>query len=128
MVLKEVKRGSVMKRREWSERRNISPKRQVTIPQVFYEGLGFEKEVEFVRRGNELILRPVRDDMDFSKEILKDLVAQGLSGQELINEFEAVKSKIRPAVEMMLEDAKTVAKKRKGTGDTKTQELFGDND
>jgi bifunctional DNA-binding transcriptional regulator/antitoxin component of YhaV-PrlF toxin-antitoxin module len=128
MVLKEVKRGSVMKRREWSERRNISSKRQVTIPQVFYEGLGFEKEVEFVRRGNELILRPVRDDMDFSKEILKDLVAQGLSGQELINEFEVVKSKIRPAVEMMLGDAKAVAKARKGTGDTKTQELFGDND
>ncbi len=83
MVLKEV-RGSVMKRREWSERRNISSKRQVTIPQIFYEELGFEKEVEFIRRGNELILRPVRDDMDFSKEILEDLVAQGLSGQELI--------------------------------------------
>jgi bifunctional DNA-binding transcriptional regulator/antitoxin component of YhaV-PrlF toxin-antitoxin module len=128
MVLKEVKRGSVMKRRECSERRNISSKRQVTIPQMFYEDLGFEKEVEFVKRGNELILRPVRDDMDFSKEILKDLVAQGLSGQELINEFEAVKSKIRPAVELMLEDAKAVAKARKETGDKKTQELFGDND
>ncbi len=127
MVLKEV-RGSVMKRREWSERRNISAKRQVTIPQIFYEDLGFEKEVEFIRRGNELILRPVRDDMDFSKEILEDLVAQGLSGQELINEFAAVKSKIRPAVEIMLEEAKAVAKKRKGTGDKKTQELFGDND
>ncbi|MBS4030075.1 MAG: AbrB/MazE/SpoVT family DNA-binding domain-containing protein [Clostridiales bacterium] len=125
MLLEGTKRTGAMSRRARREKRNISSKGQVTIPRVFIDELGFEGEVEFIKRGNELVLRPVRAEMDFSQEILNDLVAQGLSGQELLAEFAAIKNNIRPAAEQMLEDAKSFAKRRKKTGDKETEEIFG---
>ncbi len=59
-----------------------------------------------------------------SLEILKDLVNQGLSGQDLIAAFQAYKAKIRPAVENMLEEAKKIAR---GEAEYGTMEdAFGD--
>ena len=48
---------------------------------------------------------------NFSVEILADLINQGYSGEELLNKFIEVKGKIRPAVERMIEDAKTTSSK-----------------
>lgn len=125
MLPEETKRIGAMKRRVRREKRSISAKGQVTIPRVFIRELGLEGEVEFIKRDNELVLRPVRGEMDFSEEILKDLVDQGLSGKELISEFAKIKNNIRPAAEQMLEDARTLAKRRKGSGDKETDEIFG---
>jgi len=126
MLLEEKKRIGTMNRRAKREKRSISSKGQVTIPRAFILELGLEGEVEFIKRDNELVLRPVRGEMDFSEEILKDLVDQGLSGKELLAEFTAIKNNLRPAAEQMLEDARTLAKRRKESGDKETEEIFGD--
>lgn len=89
---------------------SISSKRQITIPQKFYQLLGFGDEAECVVRDNALIIRPVKAVSDgvFAEQILAELVAQGFSGQELLCEFKKKQAQVRPAVEAMLLDAKRV--------------------
>ena len=90
---------------------SISAKRQITIPQKFFTLLGFDDEAECVVRGNELIIRPVRNNSggEFAEQILADLIAEGLSGDELLKKFKETQKKVRPAVEEMLEDASKAA-------------------
>ena len=53
-----VLRGNaVMERKKVS----ISAKRQITIPQKFFTMLGFDNEAECILRGNELVIRPVKE-------------------------------------------------------------------
>ena len=78
-----VLRGNaVMERKKVS----ISAKRQITIPQKFFAMLGFDDEAECILRGNELVIRPVKESSggEFAEQILTDLVKRGLSGDELI--------------------------------------------
>ena len=105
---------------------NVSNKRQITIPKQFYDMLDMGHEITCELRDNEIVLRPVPQSDDFSEEILKDLVAQGFSGQELIQEFQKVKSQIRPAVEKMIEESSLAAEHITDNGDEETVELFGD--
>ena len=90
---------------------SITGKRQITIPQKFYETLGFGKEAECVLRDGELVIRPVRSQEGemFSEQILADLIAQGYSGDELLAAFKDTRAQIRPAVEAMLEEAEHAA-------------------
>ena len=87
---------------------SISPKRQLTIPGAFYSLLGFGDKAECEIRDNELVIRPARFESggEFAEEILEELVAEGYSGQELIREFKIRQSKIRPAVEAMVDEAR----------------------
>ena len=48
-------------------------------------------------------------DNNFTEQILADLTAQGLSGDELIKEFRKKQAQIRPAVEKMIAQAEKVA-------------------
>ena len=72
--------GSKMNRKILS----ISSKRQITIPQKFYQTLGFGDEAECVMRGSELIIRPVKtvSGGEFAEQILAELILEGLSGEE----------------------------------------------
>lgn len=90
---------------------SITKKRQITIPQKFFSMLGFETEAECIVRGNELILRPIKSNTqdDFAVEILKDLIAKGLSGEELLNSFKDTQKTVHYAIDAMLEDAENVA-------------------
>ena len=90
----------------------ISEKRQITIPQKYYEKLGFTNEAECLMRGNEIVLRPVKtvSGGEFAEQILADLIAKGLSNDELLAAFKAEQKKVRPAVETMLADAENAAK------------------
>lgn len=90
----------------------ISEKRQITIPQKYYEELGFTNEAECLVRGNEIVLRPVRtvSGGEFAEQILADLIAKGLYNDELLVAFKAEQKKVRPAVEAMLSDAENAAK------------------
>ena len=90
---------------------SISAKRQITIPQKFFTLLGFDDEAECVVRGNELVIRPVRNNSggEFAEQILADLIAEGLNGDELLKKFKETQKKVRPAIEEMLEDASKVA-------------------
>ena len=100
--------GGLMEKKKVS----ISQKRQITIPQKFFTLLGFDKEAECIMRGNELVIRPVKENIsgEFAAEILEDLIKKGYSGQELLNEFKIMQAKVRPAVELMLSEAEQVAK------------------
>ena len=90
---------------------SISSKRQITIPQKFYQALGFGDEAECVVRGDELVIRPVKtvSGGEFAEQILAELIAEGLSGEKLLSEFKSRQAQIRPAVEAMLSDAEDVA-------------------
>ena len=90
---------------------SISSKRQITSPQKFFALLGFDTEAECVVRGNELIIRPAKQSAggEFAEYILADLIAQGLSGDELLKAFKNKQAKVRPAVEAMIADADEVA-------------------
>lgn len=130
---KLIDKGSGVKMSEFiSKRLKVSPKRQITIPSVFYKKLNFDNseknEVEcFLREDkNEIVIRPVQSETDFSVEILNDLVQKGYSGQDLIKEFEKLKSGVKPAVERMINEAETRAEKLKGSGDEEVEEIFGD--
>ena len=90
----------------------ISEKRQLTIPQKFFEALGFSTEAECILRGNEIVLRPVREQGggEFAEQILADLIDQGFSGDQLLTEFKKMQRKVRPAVEAMLTQAEQAAR------------------
>lgn len=104
---------------------SISSKRQITIPQKFYTMLGFSDTAECVVRGNELVIRPakVTSGGEFAEQILADLIAQGLSGDELLRQFKIMQSNIRPAVEAMIAESEAVAA---GQGEYATyDDVFG---
>lgn len=56
---------------------SISSKRQITIPQKFFNLLGFGTEAECIISGNELVIRPVKpvSGGEFAEQILADLVS-----------------------------------------------------
>ena len=90
---------------------SISAKRQITIPQKFFTMLGFDTEAECMVRGNELVIRPAKTNTggEFAEQVLADLIAQGYSGNELLENFKKAQSKMRPAVEAMIMEAERVA-------------------
>lgn len=88
----------------------VSKKRQITIPIEFYNSIGIDKEVECYVQNGSIIINPVNEvSGEFDEEILADLISQGLSGEELLEEFKKTRHKVKPAVEGMLEDAKLAA-------------------
>ena len=94
---------------------SISSKRQVTIPQKFFENLGFQNEAECIVKDGGIFIKPIGiTGDDFSEEILKDLVTQGYSGNKLLEKFKECRKQIRPAVEKMMEEADLVAKEGAG--------------
>lgn len=116
-----VKGGNPMNRKTI----RISEKRQLTIPQKFFEALGFSTEAECILRGNEIVLRPVREQGggEFAEQILADLIAQGFSGDQLLTEFKKMQKKVRPAVEVMLTQAEQAA--RGESESSSYEEVFG---
>ena len=107
---------------------SISSKRQITIPQKFFEALRFTNEAECVIRGNELVIRPARTNSggEFAEEILAELIKKGLSGDELLKEFKSIQAKIRPAIEAIISEADEVAS---GSGEYYTyDDIFSSED
>ena len=103
----------------------VTGKRQITIPQKFYEQLHFDKEVECVLADGAIVLRPLSTSDDgFTMEILKDLVSQGYSGDELITKFAEQRDSIRKAIGTLVDEADEIAEgKRKSAT---TEEIFGE--
>ena len=64
-----------------SKKVSISSKRQITIPQKFFTLLGFNTEAECIMRGNELVLRPVKENTSGEAMLAEaDRVAESKSG------------------------------------------------
>lgn len=117
-------RGNLMERKRIS----ISSKRQITIPQKFYDELGFDNEAECVLQDGALILRPVRSSGgEFAEQILADLIAQGYSGDKLLEKFKAVQLQVRPAMERLTAEADALAA-RAADKTVSLDELFGQED
>lgn len=98
-----------MEHRIKQKRISVSKQRQITLPKEFYDQLGIGDEVFVELHNNRLVIRPVREGDDFAEEILKELVAEGFEGEELIREFNYRRKQIRPAFLKLLEEAKKEA-------------------
>jgi bifunctional DNA-binding transcriptional regulator/antitoxin component of YhaV-PrlF toxin-antitoxin module len=104
---------------------NVTGKRQVTIPLKFYERLGLGKEVECFLTHNSVIIRPLAiTDDGFSMEILKDLVAQGYGGDELLTKFAEQQTNIKRAVGVLIEEADEIASGKRES--VATKDIFGE--
>lgn len=104
---------------------SITGKRQVTIPQKFFEALDFGKEAECVLQDNAIMIRPIRNNVggEFAEQILAELITEGYAGNELLVEFKARQKKVRPAVEELLDAAGAAAR---GEGEFSTYtDIFG---
>ena len=104
---------------------SISVKRQLTIPQKYFDALGFNSEAECILQNDCLLIRPVRvtGGGEFSEQILSDLISQGYEGQELLEKFKEYSKAVRPAVIKMLEDNEAFT--RSDEGRIPMDELFG---
>lgn len=115
MVTVAKKEGHTMleNERKKARRVSISKQRQISIPKDFYDALGLENEamVEYV--GNAIVIRPPATEIDFSKQILEDLVKEGYQGDDLVQEFIRRKSNIKPAIQRLAQEARD----RKPIGD-----------
>lgn len=116
----------VASKRPEQKRVTITSKRQFTIPQKFYTELGFDRDAVCTMGDGMLVIQPVSHVSgggEFAEQILSDLIAEGFSGQELLDEFKTRQAKVRPAVEAMLEAAKAAAS---DTGEYSTyDDIFG---
>jgi bifunctional DNA-binding transcriptional regulator/antitoxin component of YhaV-PrlF toxin-antitoxin module len=104
---------------------NVTGKRQVTIPLKFYERLRFGKEIECVLTDDAVILRPLAaSDDGFTMEILKDLVSQGYSGDELLAKFAEQRAGIKKAIGVLIDEADEIAEGERNSAST--QDIFGE--
>lgn len=88
---------------------SVSKKRQITIPLKFYNYLDLDNEVECSLEDGAIVIRPLhRGSTEFSVEILKDLIDQGYSDDELIKQFEIQSKNIKKAVINILEEADAI--------------------
>ena len=104
---------------------SVSVKRQITIPQKYFDTLGFSSEAECILQEDGLLIRPVRvtGGGEFSEQILADLISQGYEGQELLAKFKEYSRAVRLAVRKLLDDNEAFAKS--GEGRITLDELFG---
>ena len=105
---------AIKSRKLTKKRIAVSGKRQITIPIEFFNQLGIEKEVEcFVQDGSLIIRRaPPETHVEIAEQILADLIAQGLHGDELMTQFRQLNRAIRPAVEVLIAEADKAAAKK----------------
>lgn len=108
------------------KRVTITSKRQFTIPQKFFSYLGFEREAICTVMGGRLIIEPARKEPsgEFDDLILADLIDEGYSGAELLEQFRARRAGIRPAVENLIGMADEAAE---GKGEFyEMKDIFGE--
>ena len=88
----------------------VSDKRQITIPQKYFQELGFEKDAICYIDGDSIVIKPIaRSGREFSEFILEDLIKEGFEGEALLEEFIRRQAQVRPALESMIADAELAA-------------------
>lgn len=120
--------NKAVERMEW-KRARVSQKRQVTIPLKLFEQVGIKDEVEFGVSGNNIIMRPVRENSGndyFADLILADLIQEGFTGEKLLIKFREKQAEYNTAIKSLIAESKEVARSYKGNSDKETEELFGD--
>ncbi|WP_058308632.1 AbrB/MazE/SpoVT family DNA-binding domain-containing protein [Gracilibacillus massiliensis] len=85
---------------------SVSSNRQIRIPQDFCEATNIRDEVLAELLNNRLVIKPVHEGFgDFSEEILADLIQDGYSMEQLLEEFKIRKEKLKPALNDLIADA-----------------------
>ena len=114
--------GSIKKERKII---SVSSKRQLTIPQKYYDHLGFDNEAECVLQDDSIVIRPLQNinTSEFSEQILADLISQGYEGARLLSAFKEYSKSIRPAVKKLIDEADELVKNEKSG--ISLDELFG---
>ena len=81
--------------------------------------LSLKEGIKDIEEGNTRPFKEAMEDIrnrrtiessEFDDLILKELIDEGYSGYELLDEFRVRQAKVRPAVEAMLEEAENVAR------------------
>ena len=85
---------------------SVSEKRQITIPKEFFDALNIGKEIECSIANNCIIIKPVVDTSldEFSEYILKDIINDGISNENILNEFKNRKEKLKKAAKTYNDD------------------------
>lgn len=105
---------------------HVSGKRQITIPLKYHQALGLADQVECSLENGALVIRPLaHNGHEFSVEILRDLVSQGFSGDELVNKFTEYSEQFKKAVQSMIKEADDIAAGHCHSAGM--DEVFGDN-
>ncbi len=108
----------------------VTSKRQFTIPKKYYDALQIGEKAKCYTDGRKLVIEPTPPDSfwDFSSEILKELIAENYSGEELLKEFDVRKKKATRAMESWSEEVKVEASEKTGTdAEVLFSELLNDN-
>ena len=104
---------------------SVSKKRQITIPLQFYKHLNLDNEVECSLKDGAIVIRPVhRGTTEFSVEILKDLIEQGYSDDELVKQFELQNKNIKKAITNIIEESDAIASGEKSAANL--DDVFGE--
>ena len=81
--------------------------------------LSLKEGIKDIEEGNTRPFKEAMEDIrnrrtiessEFDDLILKELIDEGYSGYELLDEFRVRQAKVRPAVEAILEEAENVAR------------------
>lgn len=89
---------------------SISENRQITIPKEYFDKLNLGSKAECFFENDSIIIRPfIRYEKDFSQDILKELVSEGYTGQELLDEFGHRTKEISYAIEKLKEEGEKIA-------------------
>ena len=74
--------------------------------------MGFEKEAICSIQDGKLVIIPAShlSGGEFAEQILADLISEGYSGTDLLEQFKNRQLKVRPAVERILRNAADAAK------------------
>lgn len=107
----------------------ISSKRQITIPSKFYEAAGFDEYALCTWTEEGLLLQPLKVSDEYnSVAILRQLVAEGYEGNELVDKYEEIQNKIVSIKQKLQEAEDDIAEGRVGPVDkmfTSVREQYG---
>lgn len=89
-----------------TKRISVSEKRQITIPKEFFDALNIGNEIECSIANNCIIIKPVVDTSldEFSEYILRDIINDGVSNENILNEFKIRKQKLKKAAKAYNEE------------------------
>src|SRR5699024_2253588 len=84
----------------------ISSKRQLSIPKEFYQDLSLQDEIIMEKVGDRLVIRPSDYDnyVDFTEEILQDLIEEGCPKEQLVEKMKERKANMHPALKHLIAD------------------------
>ncbi|MEQ3362891.1 AbrB/MazE/SpoVT family DNA-binding domain-containing protein [Raoultibacter massiliensis] len=80
--------------------RKISSKGQVSIPKAWLEDGGFSEYATITFTEEGILVKPIElsDNDEFDALILRDLIAQGLQGEELVSAWAVEKKVLRDGI------------------------------